>query len=317
VTRFRLTWWSTALAVAVLALALFATLRGGGAFATSVIGPLLLAAIILASVAALAYRREKNLQRYTTTPGRQLTRLTTPLARTTSGLSEAGGGVATVLTLDVDRAKRPSLPVAVMRQPAVKLCPKCSREYQTGLEKCPFDGERLVESPDPNAQSQPQDTLDTQRSIMACGECAREYDLGVSFCCYDGERLHLAEVQDGRVYFDGVMECPECGAAADSDLVFCPDDGARLEPKRAGRTHVSYASIPLMICPTCASEYKPGKTTCPHDETKLLPLIGRTTGADPGRGRGDRVMYCETCSLRFGEDAEYCSTDGQALIRLN
>jgi len=60
-----------------------------------------------------------------------------------------------------------------------------------------------------------------------------------------------------------------------------------------------------LICPTCRRGYPPGTTTCPHDDTALVPY------RDFARGVGENV--CPTCGKRYPKTTKFCGEDGATL----
>ncbi|MCA9561866.1 MAG: zinc ribbon domain-containing protein [Myxococcales bacterium] len=214
-------------------------------------------------------------------------------------------------------AGNPTERMPIASAAAIKVCTTCSREFRTNLEVCPFDRAKLVPRgvavPSPPAS----DRMDTRRRLKSCPKCRTEYDLDANFCPADGHALEVGDIDDARILYDGDMQCPECHEHFESDAGFCPDDGARLVPTAGAHSHAAFSAIPLTICPTCLEEYPVGTGQCPNDGGELLLLLGRTTGANPGRGAGEIGKVCPSCGDSYGDSAEYCRTDGEKLIQFN
>jgi hypothetical protein len=107
------------------------------------------------------------------------------------------------------------------------VCPACHREYEPGLQFCPYDARDLVMAGDPAARA--------PTPGLTCPTCSRSYDAGKKFCAFDGEELvplTLAVGANQAVVrtFAGALGkiCPNCSRRYESDATFCGRDGAEL-----------------------------------------------------------------------------------------
>lgn len=302
--------------LAILLVVFFTLPENASTIALAVTGALLLTAALLAGVAIAAYRREGSRLIGTEAPGpatasHDVTHLIAERRRRTPAL-EAGRRIVTV---SAGQGKSPGLPVPVIPPGRTKVCPKCEREYQTAMKRCPFDRSLLTAKPD--LQLGAQDVLDTHRSVMRCPTCEREYDLGAQYCIHDGRTLVQTGEEDPGAVYDGDMVCPTCDQKYDREALYCPEDGQRLMPERSGKSHISFSPIPLKICPTCIEEYTASMSTCSSCDGELLTLLGRTTGGLPPTGFGNKTKRCFECGLLHIDSAQFCSADGLELVALN
>jgi len=113
---------------------------------------------------------------------------------------------------------------------AALVCPACHREYEAGLQFCPYDARDLVRIADPAARG--------TAPGAACPTCKRSYDASKKFCAFDGDELvPLATIAGAagdlpRLAFAGSLGkiCPSCSRRYQSDATFCGRDGAELVP---------------------------------------------------------------------------------------
>ena len=121
-------------------------------------------------------------------------------------------------------------PMTVAR--AALVCPVCHREYEAGLQFCPYDARDLVRITDPAARG--------TAPGAACPTCKRSYDGSKKFCAFDGDELvPVATLASGAtgpggevrpLVFAGSLGkiCPSCSRRYQSDATFCGRDGAEL-----------------------------------------------------------------------------------------
>jgi hypothetical protein len=114
---------------------------------------------------------------------------------------------------------------------AALVCPACHREYEAGLQFCPYDARDLVRIADPAARGTAPGT--------ACPTCKRSYEGSKKFCAFDGDELVPLSTIDGAAGAAGNLPplafagslgkiCPSCSRRYQSDATFCGRDGAEL-----------------------------------------------------------------------------------------
>ncbi len=114
---------------------------------------------------------------------------------------------------------------------AALVCPACHREYEAGLQFCPYDARDLVRLADPAARG--------TAPGAACPTCKRSYEASKKFCAFDGEELVPLATMAGAprgagdlppLAFAGSLGkiCPSCSRRYQSDATFCGRDGAEL-----------------------------------------------------------------------------------------
>lgn len=135
-----------------------------------------------------------------------------PLRPPPSATLAAGGGAG--------------MAVAVGTGTAVLGCPTCRRQYEPGLQFCPYDARRLA----------PRGRLDAAGLSTICAMCRRTFDATVRFCPHDATELmplaafDLARGGAGLAEPVGVVVkmCPQCARRFDLAASFCGHDGAEL-----------------------------------------------------------------------------------------
>jgi siroheme synthase (precorrin-2 oxidase/ferrochelatase) len=70
------------------------------------------------------------------------------------------------------------------------------------------------------------------------------------------------------------------------------------------------------ICPTCHKGYNPGVKVCPDDQDELVPYSVYARREDGARAPS-RGKICPTCGDRFEGTASFCGKDGTALVLVN
>jgi hypothetical protein len=127
---------------------------------------------------------------------------------------------------------------------------------------------------------------------------------------------------------DNADEALDPKTAAPSGLHVCPSCKSEFPPGRDFCPRDGNRLVPAAptggtpvapgggLCPTCGRGYDPGVKVCPTHGEDLVPAPVHRAARKPSIST-PRGKICPVCGGRYGADAEFCGKDGAALVLVN
>ncbi|MCG8420160.1 MAG: hypothetical protein MJE77_19695 [Proteobacteria bacterium] len=142
-------------------------------------------------------------------------------------------------------------------------CPACRREFDVGLQFCPYDATRLV----PAAQML--DHLRERRqSGRVCPNCHRAFENSVSYCPHDGSDLVPLALHDTAC--DHIHDTDRMARRPAASLR--EGSASHSPPGRPAGAAAEDSVAEAKICPRCRGRYEYTALFCGRDGAELVVL---------------------------------------------